>query len=111
MYEKIEIVGMVEINPYGDWSDVGKGTYVNYENILPIIDKFNGRRIKITIEELPEETTDEELTVNIPLWKIVQNDSAIEHFGLNPYCINEGADRNENYNVPISLAKEWGFLN
>jgi hypothetical protein len=108
--EKIEIVGMVEINPYGDWSDVDKGTYVNYENILPIIDKFNGRRIKITIEELPEENTDEELTVNIPLRKIVGNNDAVEHFGLNPYCINEGADGDEKYKIPISLAKEWGFV-
>ena len=110
MCEKIEIVGMVEINPYGDWSDVDKGTYVNYENILPIIDKFNGRRIKITIEELPEENTDEELTVNIPLRKIVGNNDAVEHFGLNPYCINEGADGDEEYKVPIRLAKEWGFV-
>lgn len=111
MSERIEIVGTVEINPFGDWDDVDKGTYVNHENILNTINQFSGRIIKITIEEIPEEKHSDELTINIPLRKIVSNDDALEHFGLNPYCINEGANGDEEYKVPISLAKEWGFLN
>lgn len=111
MSERIEIVGTVEINPFGDWDDVDKGTYVNGDNILQILNKLDGKRIKIVIEELSEEKHSDELTINIPLRQIVRNDDAVEHFGVNPYCINEGANGDEEYKVPISLAKEWGFLN
>jgi len=48
--------GLVRRNPYGNWSDVDKGLYIDDDNIDNFIENnYKGRRIKITIEVLEEE--------------------------------------------------------
>jgi len=55
----IVIEGLVERNPYGPWSDVDHGIYVDGERVAnadtydyTIFDSFIGKKIKITIEEV-----------------------------------------------------------
>lgn len=47
------------------------------------------------------------MIIKIQLKDIIKNDKLIEELGLNPYCINEGADPEEYkevevYNVELS---------
>lgn len=54
--------------------------------------------------------TTTETFVQIPLRKLVVIDAACEKLHLNPYCINEGADRNAIYSVSLRDANAWGLL-
>lgn len=72
---------------------------------------IEGKKIRLLIEEFPEPVKEEDpIKVQIPLRMIVQNDDAVEHFGLNPWCVADGADGDDLYSVPLNLAKEWGFV-
>ena len=50
----IVISGKLERNPYGDWSDVDKGLYVGSEDIDHILMDYEGKDVRITIEEIRE---------------------------------------------------------
>jgi hypothetical protein len=52
MSEVIE--GKCQENPYGNWSDVDHGTYVGNTKVNYLFDKYDGKNIRIIIEELPE---------------------------------------------------------
>lgn len=57
------IEGLVEVNPYGDWTDCDRGTYVGGNRVAAPggspFDEFKGRHIRITIEEIDPPDTDE----------------------------------------------------
>lgn len=52
----------------------------------------------------------EEIKVLIRLGTIIESNDAIEYLGLNPWCVNEGADPDTTYEIPASKAKEFGFI-
>lgn len=52
------IEGKVIQNPYGDWDDVDRGWYIDGENILSLIQDYEDKKIKITIELVKEEKVD-----------------------------------------------------
>ena len=52
--------GLVEENPYGSWSDVSHGVFVGGDKVCAsnersIFDDYIGRRIRVTIQVLPDE--------------------------------------------------------
>lgn len=44
--------GKVKENPWGDWSDVDKGVFIGLDEVNSIFREFEGRKIKVTIEEI-----------------------------------------------------------
>jgi len=70
------------------------------KNLQDLLFDYNGKRVRITIEEIaPEET------IQIKLKKIVSNDEACASLGINPWCVAEGADGNEWVTVSLEKAK------
>ena len=58
MIKVIKIIeGKIVRNPYGDWDDVDKGLYCNDDNINDLLSDYEGKNIRITIEEIPKEST------------------------------------------------------
>jgi len=53
------IVGKVVINPFGDWSDCDRGVYLDGDNVVSIFEDYEGRRLRVTIEEVEEVEEDE----------------------------------------------------
>lgn len=51
--------GVVEENPWGNWSDVDKGIYIDGERVARegwnVFSDYEGKRVRVTIEELPPE--------------------------------------------------------
>lgn len=66
----------------------------------------------IFVEDAEADLPEPELTVKVSLRRLSNTcwDQACEHFGLNPYCLNEGADPEATYDVPVSKAKAWRLL-
>jgi len=57
--DKLKVIeGKVIQNPYGNWDDVDKGWYVDEEDILSIIQDYEDKKIKITIELIEPEKVD-----------------------------------------------------
>lgn len=52
----------------------------------------------------------DQIQVQIPLRKIIRSDVAIDYFGLNPWCVAEGADGDTLYTLPVAKAIEFGIL-
>lgn len=52
----------------------------------------------------------DETSVLIKLKYLVTNDSACNTLGLNPWCLSEGADGEEEIKIKLSDAKKWGFV-
>jgi len=103
--------GLVESDPWGSWSDCSPGIYLNRDiKLSQSFEKYIGKRIRITVEELPDIVPEDEETIGISLGRIIQNDEAIDFLGLNPYCVNEGADKNKQYQIPIYKAKDFGLI-
>lgn len=48
--------------------------------------------------------------IQVQLKDIIKNDAAIEALGLNPYCVNEGADGDTWYVINIEDAYKWDLL-
>jgi len=48
--------------------------------------------------------------IQLQLKDIIRNDEAIAHFGLNPYCVNEGADGEEWFTLTMEEAFTFGLL-
>ena len=97
--------GILDSNAHYNIPD--NGVYrIGNQNIddifFPYIKK--GQKIRITIDVIPEET------IGISLGRIIQSSKAIDFLGLNPYCVSEGADKNSQYQIPISKAKEFGLI-
>jgi hypothetical protein len=57
------VEGVVKVNPHGDWSDVDRGAYVDGELVAnaawSIFHDFKGQRVRVTIEVLPDEPTED----------------------------------------------------
>lgn len=54
--KEIKIIqGKVEIDPYGSWSDVDRGIFIDGSKVDYLISNYAGKTIKITIEEIIEE--------------------------------------------------------
>jgi hypothetical protein len=104
--------GKIEVNPYGDWSDVAKGTRIGMSDwVESIFRKFEGKNVKVTIEVLPDDVEeDDSPVIDFRLIDIIRNDDAIKYFGLDPWCVNEGADRNAKYSLTVNKAKELGLI-
>jgi|WetSurMetagenome_2_1015567.scaffolds.fasta_scaffold758127_3 hypothetical protein len=52
----------------------------------------------------------DQIQVQIPLRRIIRSDGAIDYFGLNPWCVAEGADGDTLYTLPVAKAIEFGIL-
>lgn len=126
MSEKIEIVGKIVEDPYGYFDDCSRGLYFEDDtgstgeciagrNGHSYFGKFEGQRIKLTIEILPPlPENDDEPTVNFTFGQILDKgvwEEFCEWKGMNEWCINEGrADSSEKVEIPISKAKELGLI-
>jgi len=103
--------GELDLNP--DYNREDNGLYrignVNLDDIVFPYLRGN-QKIRITIEIIPEENKEDEETIGISLGMIIQSSKALDFLGLNPYCVNEGADKNRQYQIPISKAKEFGLI-
>jgi len=127
MNEKIEIVGKVIQDPYGSWEDCSPGLYFEDDegttgeciagnNGHSMFGKYDGQRIRVTIEVLPDlpEPKEDEPTINFTFGQI-STKGAWQDFcdwkGINEWCMNEGrADGSEKVEIPISKAKELGLI-
>ena len=103
------ISGEVKEIPYGNWSDVDTGWYIGSDNIRTLLYEYEGKNVKISIEVLPD-AVDESEIVWFRLSQIIKNNDAIKYFGLNPWCVNEGADPNEKYSCTINQAIELRLI-
>lgn len=103
------IAGKIVENPYGNWSDVDTGWYIGFDRIDSFLNSYEGKNVKITIEIIPEVETDDSELIDFRLGYIIKND-AIKYFGLNPWCVNEGADPVEKYSCTMNKARELGLI-
>jgi len=71
---------------------------------------YEGKNVKITIEIIPEVDNDDSELIDFRLGYIIKNDDAIEYFGLNPWCVKEGADPDEKYSCTMNKARELGLI-
>ena len=60
--------------------------------------------------EANRQTEAEEPVVMVLLKDIVKSDAACEWLGLNPWCVNEGADGNTKYGMTLRKAKEFKLI-
>lgn len=94
-----------------DWYDelvIRNGnTDIDIENLFK---QYEGKNVKITIEIIPEVENDDSELIDFRLGYIIKNNKAIEYFGLNPWCVNEGADPDEKYSCTMNKARELGLI-
>jgi hypothetical protein len=86
--------------------------WCNYKEIIECLSYYNNfdNIYKDYCKESKEEL-DNELTLNVKLKNIIHNEKAVDFFGLNPYCLNEGLGTGEEiYTLPVSKAKEFGLI-
>lgn len=104
--------GKVQVNPYGDWDNVSKGIRIGLSDwIENIFIDLEGKKVKVTIEVLPDDVEeDDSPVIQFRLGDIVRNDEAIDYFGLNHYCVHEGADPDSRYSLTVNKAKELGLI-
>lgn len=80
-------------------------------DIRSLFKDLENKHVRMVIEVLEEEKKENELMVSLPLKVLLTSEEAIEYCCLNPYCVNEGlADGTEHYEIPISKAIQFGFL-
>jgi hypothetical protein len=60
--------------------------------------------------DIPKEAEPEEDKYPVKLRKIVQSVELCDIMGINPYCINEGANPDETEQVPVSLMKKYDII-
>jgi hypothetical protein len=54
--------------------------------------------------------TTNDRTIHIKLRDIIQSNEAIEALGLNPWCVNEGADGDALIEVKLEDARKWNLV-
>lgn len=107
MEKEKEIIGLVEYNIYGeDWSDADY--FINRENVSDILSSYRGKRIKLTIEVLPDPEKGEK--IQLKLKRVVLSDEACQHLGISIWCVAEGADGEEWVTLYKDDAKRWGLV-
>ena len=52
----ITMIGKLEENPWGNWSDVDKGWYVDRDSILKVLYDFEDKKVRLTITEIEEDS-------------------------------------------------------
>ncbi len=52
----------------------------------------------------------DEPKMSFKLKTLVLNDAACDELGLNPWCVAEGADGEEEIKIKLSQAKKWGLI-
>lgn len=53
---KIDIItGKVEWDKFGIWADVDKGLFIDFDTVTNIFDAYEGKTIRVTIEEIEKE--------------------------------------------------------
>lgn len=57
-----------------------------------------------------KDESDEPKNIIVTLREIVQSDVLLDHFGYDPYCINEGANPEEEHRITKSLAKKANII-
>lgn len=81
------------------------------ENKKYVREHFQDAQVYVKLESNEQGTDCEsDVKVLVPLYKLVHNDEACSKLGINPYCINEGADRNAMYSISVEDAKSWGII-
>lgn len=50
------------------------------------------------------------MIIQVQLKDIIRSDAAIDALGLNPYCVNEGADGDSWYIIELENAYKWNLL-
>tara|TARA_R110000744_G_scaffold56820_1_gene119749 strand:+ start:10892 stop:11044 length:153 start_codon:yes stop_codon:yes gene_type:complete len=50
------------------------------------------------------------MRIKLQLKDIVCSDAACDHFGLNPWCVNEGADGDDWYELSVKKAKKFNLI-
>ena len=61
-------------------------------------------------EEFLDDKESEPKNIIVTRREVVQNDVLLDELGLNPYCINEGADPDYEYRITKTLAKNAGII-
>lgn len=104
--------GKIEENPYGDFYGVTTGIRIGPNDWMETIFRnYEGKNVKVTIEVLPDDIEeDDSPVIQFRLGDIVKNNEAIDYFGLNPWCVNEGSNPNSMYSLTVNKAKELGLI-
>jgi hypothetical protein len=56
MKKNIEIYeGEMQRDIYGSWDDCDRGIFIDYDKVESLLQKFVGKKVRITIEEIPSE--------------------------------------------------------
>lgn len=58
--EKKTYEGKVIRDVFGSWDDCSPGLYVDHDMVETIVNEFSGRRIRLTIEVIPEPDNSED---------------------------------------------------
>jgi hypothetical protein len=53
------ITGLVRRDPYGSWDDCSPGLYIDSDMVETIFREYKGKNIRVTIEEIKEESNAE----------------------------------------------------
>jgi hypothetical protein len=53
---------------------------------------------------------DSDSKIQVQLRDLMWSNQAIEALGLNPWCLNEGADGSAWYTITLGQAWEWGMI-
>lgn len=97
--------GKVDVNPYGEIR-IGLSDWIE-----TIFGNLEGKNVKVTIEVLPDDIEeDDSPVIQFRLGDIARNDEALDYFGLNHWCVNEGADPDSKYSLTVNKAKELGLI-
>lgn len=122
----MDITGIILESPFGIMEDC-PGLYIkggqnqigeslSEGDILSIFNKFIGKRIRLTIEEIEDNTEEliEEMTVGMSISQIFDKGSWFEYCewrGLNEWCVREGRmEMSERVEVPISIARKLNLI-
>lgn len=98
-----------EIQDNGAWG--GAGLCIENFSIEDLFAGLVGKKVKITIEEIPEiPEQDDEPKISFKLKVLVKKDAACDELGLNPWCVAEGADGDSEIQIKLSQAKRWRLI-
>jgi hypothetical protein len=91
---------------------VKKDLIKKFTNLVDSANDLEIEKIKKFIEDFTNEKEIKmsERKIGIQLRNIVKNDDACESLGLNPWCVNEGADGDKLIEVNYDDAKKWSLI-
>ena len=87
----------------------GPDEIVNDYTCDPLIDQVTAEHAKAW-EDRPIPTIEQDNKIRIQLKNVVSSNSACNALGLNPWCVNEGANGEDWIDMTANQAKGWGLI-